>query len=604
MLFRLHNFTTTKCRTKSIEERDIAYEELDESECMAPTDTDILAHIPQIVLCPTKWAAEIIDRDMSPRQCDWWLQDKITNFDDEDIASAQYLADWGAAICVAATKAGPGARKSQLALDLLDVDTSDEAFDEWCETRLNSSIGRRQASPHQTSSQSVAGASIPPVINVTVPQAPPPTLDQMDAAFARGADAQKRAVETSTVTGSKYSDRQMMHLQAFCGLTPTTRSRLPDIWTHLQTCKEWNDAASVLTKHFRSKQTADDIPYAFHKELVDDIHKLRLSLGAAPLAETAHRGITPLAFSLLTVQEENAIRETQEWHDNATSVTPAALKASKRKCPSIPSNFDQFERLLRRYVIAGRALFGEQCDHFVEVTRMKQELMLLYRRNGGSLPANTIASLLWDITADAAQFFSTYPTDGEYNMTPPEGMPKSNLAVRRSLISANIHMQSLDTPVSWLPALSLPPPTSTYANGLGTKEPHNRTSTPLENKPPPTSRERGTKRTQEYNLNPDLHPTIAAMMKPIHSKKIPFKVNHIAELAGTQVKHLPKHDNCCFRWMLGWCQGKDNDPSSCALREGNSHLPASAIPQEYATNLCSILQPGVDKFIKEKAIKK
>jgi len=83
----------------------------------------------------------------------------------------------------------------------------------------------------------------------------------------------------------------------------------------------------------------------------------------------------------------------------------------------------------------------------------------MYWRNGRHLPHNKIASLVWDIFTDAAQFFYTFPTEEECNMDPQMGISTSNLAVRHSLLSANLHVPSLDTPGRWL--------TSTPINNRG-----------------------------------------------------------------------------------------------------------------------------------------
>ena len=152
----------------------------------------------------------------------------------------------------------------------------------------------------------------------------------------------------------------------------------------------------------------------------------------------------------------------QEWRDGATTITPSAVKASRRKCLSIPTDFDQFERLLVRYIKAGTILFTKQCDHFLEVARLRQELMLMYRRNMGYLSPSAIAGLVWDIVADAAQFFYTFPLEAEFLMDPQLDMPQSRLKVRRSLLSANIHTPAADTPATWLPRVI---PTNTYGNG-------------------------------------------------------------------------------------------------------------------------------------------
>jgi len=77
-----------------------------------------------------------------------------------------------------------------------------------------------------------------PVINVTVPYVPAPSIDQMDLVFHRGAEVHKPATETIIPTGTKYTDKQLVHLLAFCGLRSTERNVVPDIWTNLQTTKD------------------------------------------------------------------------------------------------------------------------------------------------------------------------------------------------------------------------------------------------------------------------------------------------------------------------------------------------------------------------------
>ena len=60
-----------------------------------------------------------------------------------------------------------------------------------------------------------------------------------------------------------------------------------------------------LTKWLWLHQNLGDIPFQFHKELVDDIQKLMLSLGPSPLKDNAHRGIKILTIVLMYVEEEN-----------------------------------------------------------------------------------------------------------------------------------------------------------------------------------------------------------------------------------------------------------------------------------------------------------
>ena len=59
------------------------------------------------------------------------------------------------------------------------------------------------------------GAIMQPIFQVNVPQLPVPTIDEMDLAFHRGAEAHKRATEVIVTTGTKFSTKQMVHLLAF-----------------------------------------------------------------------------------------------------------------------------------------------------------------------------------------------------------------------------------------------------------------------------------------------------------------------------------------------------------------------------------------------------
>jgi len=72
--------------------------------------------------------------------------------------------------------------------------------------------------------------------------------------------------------GTKYTDSQLHHLLVFYSL---------------------------------GYDTTGDMDFQFHKELIDYIRKMNFSLGSTPLAEQAHKGISPLAFGAMSVAKEN-----------------------------------------------------------------------------------------------------------------------------------------------------------------------------------------------------------------------------------------------------------------------------------------------------------
>jgi len=52
---------------------------------------------------------------------------------------------------------------------------------------------------------------------------------------------------------------------------------------------------------------------------------------------------------------------------------------------------------------------------------------------------------------DASQFVYTFPTVEEFSADPQRSMPTSNLYMRRSLLSVNLYVASLDTPARLVP---------------------------------------------------------------------------------------------------------------------------------------------------------
>ena len=103
---------------------------------------------------------------------------------------------------------------------------------------------------------------------------------------------------------------------------------------------------------------------------------------------------------------------------------------------------------------------------------VKQELMVMYRRNLETLPAHIIAGLLWDVTVDATQFFYTFPSEEDFRGSPQRNIPVSQLSVRRSFLGSNIHIASLDTPKGWLLVVVPYLPQGVGDNALGLTRQH------------------------------------------------------------------------------------------------------------------------------------
>ena len=87
------------------------------------------------------------------------------------------------------------------------------------------------------------------------------------------------------------------------------------------------------------------------------------------------------------------------------------------------------------------------------------------------------------------------------------------------------------------------------------------------------------------------------MMKPVLLLSTPLILNGLFRLVGVGDMHtLPRCDDF-FCWMLGACEGKEGDPSQCAVCPENKHPTSAQVSDDYAIQLAQILQPGADKYI-------
>lgn len=182
------------------------------------------------LLLPTKWAAELVDLHLLPGNFFDFIVKKIEWWNDREKATARFAMDWALAACSASTQ-GNSNSKSRLGIELGDFDLQTDTFDDWVEAWLVQTLGAKAVAVNGGTPLGVAG--IHPIIQVSMPTLPQPSLSQMDMAHNRGAEAHKRATETSVETGTKYTAKQMTPLLAFCGLTLGEKNFLPDIWASL-----------------------------------------------------------------------------------------------------------------------------------------------------------------------------------------------------------------------------------------------------------------------------------------------------------------------------------------------------------------------------------
>ena len=95
----------------------------------------------------------------------------------------------------------------------------------------------------------------------------------------------------------------------------------------------------------------------------------------------------------------------------------------------------------------------------------------------------------------------------------------------------------------------------------------------------------------------DIHPTIKAFMSQYisHFRSVQFRnLLRAANVTEAMLPTLPQYakegkNNLCYLYVLGKCQGK-----ICG-RAAVGHVPALEIPDDFASTLCNMLAPVVEK---------
>ena len=105
--------------------------------------------------------------------------------------------------------------------------------------------------------------------------------------------------------------------------------------------------------------------------------------------------------------------------------------------------------------------------------------------------------------------------------------------------------------------------------------------------------------------NKNIHAALEIMMDPFYANKIQWWLGTICKATGIAgMRLLSQCQSNCFRWMLGLCESKSGDSARCMWQPENRHPTAAENPDNYATRLAEILQPGVDKVLVEVSSKR
>ena len=94
--------------------------------------------------------------------------------------------------------------------------------------------------------------------------------------------------------------------------------------------------------------------------------------------------------------------------------------------------------------------------------------------------------------------------------------------------------------------------------------------------------------------NPDQHPILLDLTKPLLEQDIPFKLNSLWSMVGMEdLRAPPRRNSMCFRWMLEIYEGVPNDDTKYRVQPVNIHPTTTQAPDDYTTKFSKLLKPGV-----------
>jgi uncharacterized membrane protein YgcG len=156
------------------------------------------------------------------------------------------------------------------------------------------------------------------------------------------------------------------------------------------------------------------------RDMAKDIKELRFGYGGDKDYKSCHRGISPFAVVPVSAEAAWSKRMAQLRESRISLITSKDARDMETSPGSCPTSYDGIQRVLMAYTTFLKKLFGEYCDHYLEVVRIRRTLSRKVATYANMGPAD-VAGLLWAIFCNARDFFSALPDQDE--------LPKSNLSV-------------------------------------------------------------------------------------------------------------------------------------------------------------------------------
>lgn len=506
----------------------------------------------------------------------------------------------------------------------LQAAASNEVFQKWARTRIDATLGpattqaQQQQTPRPlqdlTQLSTIAAEFGKGVIEAL---RPPNATAPLAVALGGGG---------STATeGKEYDAFQKAIL---CGFSHTPGvGGLQPIWSLFSKTKSIDThrlhLREAMNRWARLHGVACNKGLFLTKAAIEDIVNLRFNPGGSvAYYATAEKGLSLLLCRSRPGEERELARqhEIAEEISGGNVTLSEALNLGRNAPRPPPDTYSDLKTCIGTYCAMLWTLFGNQCEYFQKLhelyTCLESERVEESWANFSPLLCRQIT---WAIIDDGREYFAMAMLPDKF-LVPPGAIiryPQSSLEELIRPIKTQTQVLRANFPTQWAPrhevnnfARNGPGPATAASGNLhvgtvisATRSNNNNNTRTSGSTASTASTLTGTATaasTQQSRLirQTNVHPMIKALMEPFILRHGQLQLTRVMMVAGIGWASMPKIDrfvvdgvnNLCYNYILGKCTSR-----YCTHRT-TGHIPATSVPDDFATKLCTVLKPGVDNM--------
>ena len=540
----------------------------------------------------------------------------------------ELVAKW----CMVAAQASAADGDSHLALKIMPAFSADKSFLEWCERRIDITMGIRVREIGGNTGDFAGGqaqllsTTVNVVRNMGNQMVAGMQQAMLVASTTQGAGGTGEGGGTGSGTGGygrKYGMSHIAQLKGFCRTDDV--KRIPAIWHTFSTTKDVDIYRSTIERRMekwaKDKGVEIDLGMYLEDETLKAISQLQFnpSGGGAgvALAQSADKGLSILVCRPRSLAEIERVRDDEQAAATAFS-TVTVEQAKKLKpgavCRAPSGTYLELRLLIGTFCGLLYTLFGSHCDYYHELRRIHSALCARdVSAIRGAFTVDKCRRIVWAIIDDGRSFFRQKMSVGDFSDPDGYTFPSSLLSAIYEPVRFAQVIERPFYPKAWMVVTEGGGNNDTSGKGKGTAGGGYGGTNGGGGGQKGGSVGGGGGGQQRAASAPtgrgtwtdDRHPTIKAMMKAYEGTTglgLRINLGAILNAAHREIRDLPVIPEyvergrpfLCWGHILGRCHFGDG----CTFAKG--HPSRSAIPDQFAREVVDILGGGIDAIVAER----